>query len=83
MAFLVERNNRFYVVYFYIDENGNKKQKWEGFKAKADALRRKSEIEYRQQTGSVIVSQCETVSDLLNEYISFSIAALNRLFAGI
>lgn len=69
MASLVERNNRFYVVYFYIDKNGNKKQKWEGFKTKSDALRRKSEIEYRQQAGSVIVSQCETVSDLLNEYI--------------
>ncbi len=69
MASLVERNNRFYVVYFYMTENGEKKQKWESFKAKADAVRRKSEIEYRQQVGSVVISQCETVSDLLNEYI--------------
>ena len=69
MASLVERNNRFYVVYFRVTENGEKKQKWEGFENKADAIRRKSEIEYRQQTGSVIVSQCETVNDLLKEYI--------------
>lgn len=69
MASLVERNNRYYVVYSSVTENGEKKQKWEGFTTKVDALRRKSEVEYRQQVGSMIISQCETVNDLLKEYI--------------
>lgn len=38
MASLVERNNRYYVVYSSVTENGEKKQKWEGFTTKVDAL---------------------------------------------
>lgn len=49
MASLVERNKRYYVVYTYEDEKGEKKQKWEGFTARADAVRRKSEVEYRKE----------------------------------
>ena len=48
MASLVERNKRYYVVYSYEDEKGEKKQKWEGFTTRADAVRRKSEVEYRK-----------------------------------
>lgn len=70
MASLVERNNRYYVVYTYENEAGEKKQKWESYKTKADAQRRKSEVEYRQELGSVVIPQCETMADLLKEYIS-------------
>ncbi len=70
MASLVERNNRYYVVYNYQADDGSKKQKWESFKTKADAIRRKSEVEYRQEVGSVVIPQCETMSDLLKEYIA-------------
>ena len=70
MASLVERGSRFYVVYNYENDAGEKKQKWEGFKSKADAIRRKSEVEYRQDLGSVVIPQCETMHDLLKEYIS-------------
>lgn len=70
MASLVERNNRYYVVYTYETETGERKQKWESFNTKTDALRRKSEIEYRQQVGSVVIPQCETMNDLLKEYIA-------------
>ena len=70
MASLVERGSRFYVVYTYENDAGEKKQKWEGYKSKADAIRRKSEVEYRQELGSVVIPQCETMHDLLQEYIS-------------
>jgi phage integrase family len=70
MASLVERKNRYYVVYTYENEAGEKKQKWESCKTKADAQRRKSEVEYRQELGSIVISQCETMADLLKEYIS-------------
>ena len=42
MASIVERNNSVSVVYYYQDEDGNKKQKWET--VKKDQLDR-SEIE--------------------------------------
>ena len=60
MASLVERNKRYYVVYTYEDEKGEKKQKWEGFTARADAVRRKSEVEYRKEVGSVVrqINRC-------------------------
>ena len=70
MASLIERNNRYYVVYTYENEAGEKKQKWESYKTKADAQRRKSEVEYRQELGSVVVPRCETMAELLEEYIS-------------
>ena len=70
MASLVERNKRYYVVYTYEDEKGEKKQKWEGFTARADAVRRKSEVEYRKEVGSVVIPQCETMNELLKEYIA-------------
>jgi len=70
MASLVERNNRFCVVYTYENEAGEKKQKWETYKTKAEALRRKSEIEYRNELGAVVIPQCETMGELLKEYIS-------------
>lgn len=70
MASLVERNKRYYVVYSYEDEKGEKKQKWEGFTTRADAVRRKSEVEYRKEVGSVVIPQCETMNELLKEYIA-------------
>lgn len=70
MASIVTRGQKFCVVYAYINDTGEKKQKWETFDNKADALRRKSEVEYRQTMGSVIIPQCETLNDLLKEYIS-------------
>ena len=39
MASLVERNNRYYAVYTYETEDGERKQKWEGFNTKADVVR--------------------------------------------
>lgn len=70
MASLIKRNDRYYVVYNYENENGEKKQKWESFTAKEDAEHRKSEVEYRQKMGSVVIPQCDTMHDLLKEYIS-------------
>ena len=52
MASIVERRNRFCVVYLYDDaESGKRKQKWESYKTMADAKRRKTEIEYKQELG--------------------------------
>ena len=61
MASIVQRNNRYNVVYLYDDEaTGKRKQKWESFKTMADAKRRKAEIEYRQELGTMVIHQCKT-----------------------
>ncbi len=71
MVSIVQRNNRYNVVYLYDDEaTGKRKQKWESFKTMADAKRRKAEIEYRQGLGTMVIHQCKTVNELLKEYVS-------------
>lgn len=71
MASIVQRNNRYNVVYLYDDEaTGKRKQKWESFKTMADVKRRKAEIEYRQEIGTMVIHQCKTVDELLKEYVA-------------
>ena len=71
MASIVQRNNRYNVVFLYDDEaTGKRKQKWESFKTMADAKRRKAEIEYRQELGTMVIHQCKTVDELLKEYVA-------------
>lgn len=71
MASIVQRNNRYNVVYLYDDEaTGKRKQKWESFKTMADAKRRKTEVEYRQELGTMVIHQCKAVNELLKEYVS-------------
>ena len=60
MASIVERNNSVSVVYYYQDEDGNKKQKWET--VKKDQLDR-SEIE--AATGKRVRKRLERQSVLL------------------
>lgn len=69
--FLKCQNDTYNVVYLYGDEaTGKRKQKWESFKTMADAKRRKAEIEYRQEIGTMVLHQCKTVDELLKEYVA-------------
>lgn len=70
MASIVERKNKFTVVYYYENEKGERQQKWESFDTKAAAKKRKTEIEHQMQTGTFIVPSAKTVADLLSEYVS-------------
>ena len=47
MATIVKRGKNFCVVFRYDDVNGNSQQKWETFKTKKEAQKRKSEVELR------------------------------------
>ena len=69
MASIKERNGKYCVIYTYTDENGNKKQKWETYKTKAEAKQRKKEIEYKEGLGQVVIPQCKYLKELLEEYI--------------
>lgn len=70
MASIVKRKNRYSVVYTYKDDDGTQHQKWETFDTNADAKKRKTQIEFEQQTGTFIVPTATTVADLLEEYCS-------------
>lgn len=70
MASIVQRGNRYNVVYLYDAEDGKRKQKWESYKTLAEAKRRKSEVEYRQQMGSMVIPTCKTVEELMREYVA-------------
>ena len=70
MASIKERNGKYCVIYTYIDESGNKKQKWETYKTKAEAKQRKKEIEYKEGLGQFIIPQCKYLRELLDEYVS-------------
>ena len=70
MASIVKRKNRYSVVYTYKDDDGNQHQKWETFDTNADAKKRKTQIEFEQQSGTFIIPNATTVADLLEEYCS-------------
>lgn len=70
MASIVKRKNKYAVVYNYIDENGNKRQKWESFNTNAEAKKRKTQIEYEKDNGTLIIPQAKTIKELLEEYVS-------------
>lgn len=70
MASIKERNGKFNVIYTYVDDHGKKKQKWETYQTKAEARKRKKEIEYKKEMGSFVVRKCKTLEDLLTEYVA-------------
>ena len=70
MASIVERKNRYCVVYQYDAEDGKRKQKWETYKTMAEAKRRKAEIEYKEELGTLVIPNCKTLEELLKEYVS-------------
>lgn len=54
----------------YVDENGDKRQRWETFATNAEAKKRKSEVEFQQNTGTFIAPTAKTIRELLEEYVS-------------
>ena len=70
MASIRERNGKYNVIYSYLNENGERKQKWETYNTKAEAKKRKKEIEYKKEMGSFVVRKCKTMEDLLTEYVA-------------
>ena len=70
MATIICKRNKFNVVYSYYDEAGKRHQKGEAFPTMPEAKQRKSEIEYKQQLGSFTIPTCNTLNELLKEYVS-------------
>ena len=55
MASITKRKSKFAVVYWYVDENEIRKQKWETCETKKEAKARKAFIEFYQQTNGLTI----------------------------
>ena len=69
MASIRERNGKYCVIYSFKTSDGKRKQKWETYKTLAEAKRRRNEIEYKKQHGSLNIAECKCLKDLLHEYV--------------
>lgn len=70
MASIIKRKKAYSVVYNYVDETGETKQKWETWHSYKEAQKRKSEIENQQNTGTFITPQDQTIENFLYDFVS-------------
>lgn len=70
MASIKRRRGKYHVVYYYLNEDGEKKQKWESFDTEAEAKHRKAEIEYKQGPRTFIAPSKTTVAAFLEDFVS-------------
>ena len=70
MATIKKRGkNTFSVVYYYTDENGERKQKWETYHSYKEAVKRKAEVENQQFTGAFVSPSKQTVREFLYDFV--------------
>ena len=70
MATIIKRKKNYSIVYNYVDENGNSKQKWETRSSYQDALKRKTEIESQKVMGNFIPPSNQTIAEFLEDFVS-------------
>ena len=70
MASIRKRRNKFNVVYYYTDEQGERKQKWEPFDTEEEAKIRKAEIEYKTKVNTFIAPSKLTIAAFLEDFVS-------------
>lgn len=70
MASIIKRKKSYSVVYNYVDENGETKQKWETWHTHKEALKRKAEVENQQNNGTFLPPSNQKVSDFLYDFVS-------------
>lgn len=69
MASIQKRGKKYSVIYSYVDKCGTKRQKWETFSTKKEALARKSQVEHEINTGSFIPPATVTVREFLKDFV--------------
>lgn len=70
MASIIKRKKNYSVVYNYVDENGETKQKWETWGTHKEALKRKAEVENKQHTGTFLPPSNQKICDFLFDFVS-------------
>lgn len=70
MASIIKRKSKYSLVYWVVDESGERRQKWETCNTHAEAKKRKSEVEHQLAEGTFIAPSANTLADLLEEYVA-------------
>ena len=70
MATIVKRGKKYSVVYNYVNDKGETKQKWESFESEKAAKKRKAEVEYQADQGTFIPPSKQTVKEFLADFVS-------------
>lgn len=70
MASIIKRKKSYSLVYNYVDEKGETKQKWETWHTHKEALKRKAEIESQQTTGTFLAPNNQKISDFLYDFVT-------------
>lgn len=69
MASITKRGKSYCVVYTYVNEFGETKQKWESFKTNKEAKKRKQTVEYEQMTGAFVAPREQTVEEFMDDFV--------------
>lgn len=70
MASIIKRKKSYSLVYNYVDEKGETKQKWETLRNYQDALKRKAEVENDLHKGTFIPPNDQTVKEFLYDFVT-------------
>ena len=69
MASIAKRGKSYCVIYSYVNEQGETKQKWESFKTHKEAKVRKQTIEYEIMTGMFVAPKELTVEEFMDDFV--------------
>lgn len=84
MASIIKRKKSYSLVYNYVDEKGETKQKWETLRNYQDALKRKAEVENDLHKGTFIPPNDQTVKEFLYDFVTmYMLGELMIAFRGI
>jgi integrase len=70
MASVKKRRGGFAVVYYYTNDSGERKQRWEQYATYNEAHKRRAEIEYKQNKGDFIAPSKQTVSAFMEDFVN-------------
>lgn len=69
MATIRKRGKNYTVIYDFVSDSGERKQKWESYATHKEAEKRKIEIEKDKSDGSFIAPSAQTVSEYMDLFI--------------
>ena len=69
MASIQKRGKKYAVIYTYEDSTQTKRQKWESFTTKKEALARKAQVENEINNGTFIPPSNVTVAEFLKDFV--------------
>lgn len=79
MASIIKRKKNYSIVYTYVDENGETKQKWETRTSYQEALKRKAEIESQKSSNSFLPPTNQNIAEFLSDFVSLYSGSLMRV----